>query len=223
MVDHVSTFSLIFIALCLPRSLHIPLPYTPLHKHHHIPFHTPSHPLTPSCNTLQDEIELSAFILSHIFWPTFREEKLKLPEVFQKYVHYEPTRYQYILSEFIQHVGAGDYVCLFNKQETSFSFSSFSFLLSLPSPSPLPSPHSPLSLPLILPSPSPLPPLSLPLILPSPFSLPPLSLPSTLLTQEARPLLQGVPKCKGLENTGVEASPWPCAGEQHSLFPVICW
>ena len=28
--------------------------------------------------------ELNAFILSHVFWPTFREEKLKLPEFIQR-------------------------------------------------------------------------------------------------------------------------------------------
>ncbi len=29
-------------------------------------------------------VELNAFILSHVFWPTFREEKLKLPDFIQK-------------------------------------------------------------------------------------------------------------------------------------------
>ena len=28
--------------------------------------------------------ELNAFILSHVFWPTFREEKLKLPNFIQR-------------------------------------------------------------------------------------------------------------------------------------------
>ena len=28
--------------------------------------------------------EVNAFILSHVFWPNFREEKLKLPEFIQR-------------------------------------------------------------------------------------------------------------------------------------------
>ena len=37
---------------------------------------------------LQTEVELNAFILSHVFWPNFREEKLKLPDFIQRYNMY---------------------------------------------------------------------------------------------------------------------------------------
>ncbi len=35
-------------------------------------------------NETVEGMELNAFILSHVFWPTFREEKLKLPDFIQK-------------------------------------------------------------------------------------------------------------------------------------------
>ena len=31
--------------------------------------------------------EVNAFILSRVFWPNFREEKLKLPDFIQRYKH----------------------------------------------------------------------------------------------------------------------------------------
>lgn len=33
---------------------------------------------------VKEEIEMNALILSHVFWPTFREEQLKVPEFIQK-------------------------------------------------------------------------------------------------------------------------------------------
>ena len=32
----------------------------------------------------EEEVELNALILSHVFWPTFREEQLEVPEFVQK-------------------------------------------------------------------------------------------------------------------------------------------
>lgn len=32
----------------------------------------------------EEEVEMNALILSHVFWPTFREEQLKVPEFIQR-------------------------------------------------------------------------------------------------------------------------------------------
>ena len=33
----------------------------------------------------EEEVEMNALILSHVFWPTFREEQLKVPEFIQRW------------------------------------------------------------------------------------------------------------------------------------------
>ena len=53
--------------------------------------------MRPVFSCLQQEpaerLEVNAFILSHIFWPTFREEKLTLPDFIQTYVDHFFTEF----------------------------------------------------------------------------------------------------------------------------------
>eukprot|EP00731_Ephydatia_muelleri_P024290 Em0016g561a len=74
-----------------------------------------------------DELELKAFILSHVFWPTFREEKLKLPAFMQQKLQEYQTAYQSLKGlrtlEWKPHLGTVDVDLVLADRELSFSVS----------------------------------------------------------------------------------------------------
>ena len=182
--------------------------YTYLYLPSHTPIHTPSHLIHTlmQYSTGRDRAEC-IHSLPHLLANISGGEtkaSWSLSKVRTLWTHK-------IQSSFNMLVATVDNVFVSNRKLYFFQFLfPLLLLLSLTSPSSLP--------PLSVPCP-PLSLLSFSPVLSSTNSL--LPFPSfTLLTQEARLLLQGVPKCEGLENTGVEASPWPCAGEQHPLFPA---